>query len=98
MSNATIATNATLVEVCDALEDHGFVYNGSNSNDYESEWVKDYRSGNSTVIEVVLGRTSVEIYRGEFNKDDVQLGAKASAVMVSGITNEARNIIARKAA
>lgn len=98
MTAMNTAVETVAQDVYDLLEDNGFTYNEHNSSVSESEWQKEYPSGNSTVIEVVITKSAIEIYRGEFNKDDIQLGAKDSDVLTHDLTDKARAIITRKSA
>lgn len=100
MSAATTTTPRTISdianEIYEVLQNNDF-YN-SNTFDYESEWTRDTASGNYSVIEVVVNRSNIELYRGEFTKEDKQRGAKDSVVLTAGVTPEATALIQRRSA
>lgn len=84
-------------ELYDSLEDRGFVCTSNNDARNESEWTKhNSKSGNFSAIEVFVNLTNVEVYRGEFSKDEVQLGAKDRIELTTHITDTVLNLIGRK--
>lgn len=83
-------------EIYEVLEDHDFYTTAE--FDYESEWTRQAPSGNYSTIEVVVNRSNIELYRGEFTKDDKQQGAKDVVVLTTGVTPDAMSLIQRRSA
>ncbi len=93
----TASVDTIAKAVFDCLEDNNFDFTLENSAKTEFEFTKYHNSGNYSVVEVFVNHTSVEIYRGEFNKSDMQLGAKGTVTLTAPFNEEARHLIARKA-
>lgn len=78
MTTATATETATINELAGSIYDLLAETFTLTVDDYNSnEWQKETNGGFS-VVEVYINKTSIEVLRGEFNKNETQLGAKAT--------------------
>lgn len=94
MSTTTTAIEKLAQDIYDLLIDNEFAYDERASNDWEFEWNKEHPSGDSSNVVVALSKGDLEVIRTEYNRNDVQLGAK-DIIKSSTMSNQIIALITR---